>query len=257
MDDAQRTSLLNIAIDAARQAGDLLLSHGEKLRSVDMETATDVKLRADRESEALIRKLLASTGIPVIGEEEGGDASLRDSDVPFWVVDPLDGTYNYLRTQPVCAVCIGLCIGHKAQLGVIYDFNLDLMYSGGPGLGLFINGAPHTSVWVEKDEQACLFTGFPAASDFSDEGLVGFVRDVQQFKKIRMVGSAAIAAVSVALGQGELYKETGCYLWDVAAGMALAEGAGGFAKMRYTNAPDKPFQVSIAIAGRERWLPEW
>lgn len=246
-------SHLSLCEQTARTAGDVLLERGRELRHVNFQDATDVKLRADTESEALVRQLLsAQTDFPIVGEEEGGDTSLPAQDTPYWVVDPLDGTYNYLRRQPLCCVSIGLMQGEQPLLGVIYNFNDDTCYAARKGGSLLENGKAITPNWPESDDEACLATGFPAGRDYSDDSLLGFVRQVQRFKKIRMLGSAAIAMAYVCTGRCDIYLEEGVRLWDVAAGLALAEAAG--AHVKRTPNPAKPFAYNLCIAGREQWL---
>ncbi|NBR43031.1 MAG: hypothetical protein EBU04_09335 [Verrucomicrobia bacterium] len=132
-------SLKEIAQETAWAAGKLL-AEGTQMK-VNASTDDDVKMQADVDSEHLVRDRLKSTGLPVIGEELGGDASLYESDSLYWVVDPLDGTYNYLRRQPSTCVSLGLMRGKEPVLGVIYDFTAKKTYLGVVGEGTYINGA--------------------------------------------------------------------------------------------------------------------
>ncbi len=253
MQPTQLDSLLALTERTAREAGSVLLEHGETLRYVNFQDATDVKLRADTETEKRIRSLLsAATPFPIVGEEEGGDTALPMRDEPYWVVDPLDGTYNYLRRQPCCCVSIGLMQGEKPLLGVIYNFNDDTLYSARKGGLLLENGTAVKPCWPEEDHEATLITGFPAGRDYSDASLMDFVRQVQKFKKVRMLGSAAMAMAYVVTGRSDVYCEEGIRLWDVAAGLALAEAAG--ACVRCTPNLIKPFAYNICISAREKWL---
>lgn len=250
-------NLLKLAENAARAAGKRLAEGAQSLRQVTFEDRTDVKLRADTESEALIRDLLSSAApdIPIIGEEEGGDASLTDQDRLFWVVDPLDGTFNYLRGLPQCAVSIGLLRGTEPVLGVIYNFNNDQLYSGGPGLGFFLNGEANHYGWADVRERAALATGIPQGMDRSDESMIAFVREMAPFKKVRMVGSAALALAFVASGQMDVYHEKAIRLWDVAAGLALVQGAGGV--VRLAPSPTGKFLAfDVWAGGKADFFPE-
>ena len=201
--------LLKIAETAALAAGKRLAEGAEEFRKITFEDRNDVKLRADTESEALIRRMLAegAPGLPIIGEEEGGDASLTEQDQLFWVVDPLDGTFNYLRGLPQCAVSIGLLRGTEPVLGVVYNFNFDQLYSGGPEVGFFLNGEANHYGWADERQRAVLATGIPQGMDRSDESMIGFVREMAPYKKVRMVGSAALALAFVASGQMDVYHE--------------------------------------------------
>ena len=241
---------LEVAETVAREAGACLRRADGNYRHVNDDSGKDVKLQADLESEVLIRRELgARSGLPVIGEEQGGDAGLLLRDEPFWVVDPLDGTYNYLRGHPVCCVSIALMRGVESLLGVIYDFNRDEVISGGPGLGLRIDGHPHTPRWAADIKQAMLQTGFTTAQDYSQDSLATFIRHVTLFKKTRCIGSAALALAWVAAGRSDVYHETSIRLWDVAAGIALIKAGGGDVRMKPLSAPTFAYDVWAGVGG--------
>ena len=211
---------LRVAKTAARAAGKLLASHaGLAVRS---STARDTKLEADLTSETAILDML-SRSHPVLSEEAGGAI---DEKGPTWIVDPLDGTVNYSRGIPIS--CVSIALWDKGPvLGVVYDFNRDEMFSGIVGQGAFLND---DEIFVSKTidrADAIMFTGFPAASSFDTEKLSGFVRLVQRYKKVRLLGSAALSLAYVACGRGDAYMEQRIRIWDVAAGVALVNAAGG------------------------------
>ncbi|MBQ9758194.1 MAG: hypothetical protein IJW12_00275 [Opitutales bacterium] len=244
-------NLLKIAEDAARDTGAILRAGGN--RSVALNSDTDVKLAADVDSEKLVRERLGATGLPIFGEELGGDPALYDSPgTLYWVVDPLDGTFNYQRGQPLTCVSIGLMCGSEPVLGVIYNFNADEMFSGVVGTGIFLNGEKIVPAWASEISQACLMTGFPALADKSPEALAPFIAEVGMFKKIRMIGTAALAVAYVASGRADVYSEKGTNLWDVAAGMALVKAAGGFVKIEPTG--KRALNFNLRCAAREEWL---
>lgn len=245
----------DLAIKSAHAAG-AILKEGAGLRHVNMQDSKDVKLKADVESEKLIRELLSPTGLPIVGEEEGGDESLPDSDKLYWVVDPLDGTYNYLRGTPLCCVSIGLMRGWEPVLGVIYNFNNDETYSAKADGPFLINNEAIQPQWPEQIDHASLVTGFPAGRDYSTEALTKFVSEIQRFQKIRMIGSAALAIAYVASGKADAYCEESIRLWDIAGGLALAKAAGAPYSIKPSATPDKAFSCNIWITGRKKWLPE-
>jgi myo-inositol-1(or 4)-monophosphatase len=224
---------LAAAVEVGVMAGRNLCEAGEKLRHVRSAQGRDVKLQADVDSEALIRReLFARTGFPVIGEEEGGDAKLLEHAEPFWVVDPLDGTYNFLRGVPTCCVSIALMRGGDYVLGVIHDFNRNETFSGGEGLGMFLNGAKIVPAWETLASKATLQTGLTTAQSYTEESLREFLTTAQRFKKTRAIGSAATALAWVAAGRCDVYHETSIRLWDIAAGVALIKAGGGEARIR-------------------------
>lgn len=249
-------ALLSVAENAARAAGERLLQGAAELRQVTFEDRNDVKLKADVESEHLIRDMLAAAdaSIRIVGEELGGDDSLTQKEELYWVVDPLDGTFNYLRGMPVCAVSIGLLRGTDPVLGVIYDFNRDVCYSGGPDLGFSINGKEGNLGWADSRDQAALLTGLPAGWDRESGEMDAWVSTMMEFKKVRMIGSAALALACVASGQGDAYLENSIRLWDVAAGLALVAGAGGVVRLA-PSSNGKFLAYDVQAAGREDLLP--
>ncbi len=251
--DLDLPALLETAEKAAREAGARLLAGTDDYRTVNAEFAHDVKIQADVESEKLIRDIFSEEAdYPIIGEEEGGDAELTNRQEPYWVIDPLDGTYNYLRDLPLTCVSIGLLCGEKPLLGVIYDFYRDEIFTGipgtGAGSGLRINGLKHESNWAESIEKAAITTGFPANADRSTPALDKLNALIQRYKKVRMLGSAAIAITYVAAGRLDAYHEEGVFLWDIAAGMALVEAAGGV--VRLTPLEGRSLSYGIWAAGR-------
>lgn len=225
------TPLLQSADQAARRAGQRLRQRATGATDIHLEDGKDIKLRADLETEQLVRDLLKGCGLPIIGEEQGGDASLTSLNELYWVVDPLDGTHNYYRDVPLTCVSIGLMRGERPVLGAIYDFCRDELYSGIAGEGVTLNGRPLIPKWETVPEKATLQTGFPVAMNQDDGALKAFMGKVQRFQKVRALGSAALALAWVAHGRFDAYYEEGIRLWDIAAGLALVEAAGGSTRM--------------------------
>ncbi len=240
------TELLTLAAATARAAGAALAKRSD--RTVNSESDHDIKLQADVDSENLIRERLARTKLPIIGEEIGGDAGLLSREEPYWAVDPLDGTYNYLRGMPGACVSIGLWQGRRPLLGVVFDFWRDELYSGGAGLGLTLNGRSLQPRWAPDVPHAVLCTGFPSGADRGGAAVRKFISQVERFKKIRMIGSAALALAYVASGRADAYFEESIKLWDIAAGLALVEGAGGF--VRLDPGAGHPLSLNVWAAGR-------
>jgi len=215
-----------LAAEAARDAGKLLRENFAQSAVIRLDAGKDVKTVADVASESLIRRHLEATGVQVLGEESVGMPPI-DRTAPFWVVDPLDGTFNFTRGFPLCCVSIAYCEDLLPCLGVIYDFQSDILYTGLPGYNAFANGAPIKVSKVDDQGQAVLATGFPAGRSFEGAALRDFLRKIKTFKKIRMIGSAALSLAYVASGQFDAYFEESIWWWDVAAGLALVEAAGG------------------------------
>lgn len=234
--------LLRAATGAAREAGNALRARGDAVRGVAAEEGRDIKLVADAAAEALILAHLdRETGLPVLAEESGAHGALTGH---YWVVDPLDGSANYNRHIPVCAVSIALMEGPRPVLGVIHDFNHDETFTGGTGLPARCNDTAIGVSAIADPTRAVLATGLPVLADHSPEALAAMAAGFAAWKKVRMIGSAAIAAAWVAAGRADRYAERGARLWDVAAGMAIVEAAGGRAVIS-EGAADAPRDILI------------
>lgn len=216
---------LERATHAARQAAGLLTSTFATDAGIESRQGHDIKTHADVAAEACIKEHLASSCIPVLAEESAG-TELLDNGLR-WLVDPLDGTMNFTRRFPVCAVSIGLWDGDKPVLGVVFDLGQQKLYTGIVGQGAWRDKASiHVSA-VAETSQAILATGFPTGRNYGRAALDTFVKRVQSYKKIRMIGSAAMSLAMVATGTFDAYYEEDIMIWDVAAGLALVAAAGG------------------------------
>ncbi len=229
--------LKQAAIEASRKAGDFLISKKTMYKEVLNEKGRDIKLKADQQTEELIRKELASTGIEVYGEEFGGTMHNL-----VWIVDPIDGTANYFRGLDQCCTSIALFDGKTALIGVIYNFNTNEMYTAVKGHGAFMNNDSIKVSQVNQKNKASLTTGFPASE--SVESSMRFLEGLKEWKKIRMFGSAALSCAYVASGKCDFYAEKGVYLWDFAAGICLVQEAGG--KAEYTPLDNNRFSVKFS-----------
>lgn len=247
--DLQR--VLEVARTAALDAGGRLRAAFRGPVHITEETSRDVKLAADVEAEyEIVYQLRAAfPGVPVVGEESWDrTAPLPDT---CWVVDPLDGTFNYSRGIPVCCTSIGFWAGGRARAGVIYDFVHDELFHGAPGAGCWLGDRPVRVSEVATRAQATLGGGFSSGRSYDAESLAGFVRQVQDYKKLRFIGAAALGLAWVACGRFEAYEEDDTYLWDVAAGLALIEAAGGAC---FTRPGRSPVQLHLR-AGNGRVPP--
>ncbi len=220
--------LLSIAEQTAILAGNFLKKQRDLVNVVTSSIGKDIKISADlRTEEVIIENLQQKADIPILSEEQGMIKESAGTNELCWVVDPLDGTVNYHRGIPMSNVSIGLCYRDEFILGVIYDFNRDELFRGIVGIGAWINDLPIRVSSVEKINEAIICTGFPVSMNLSKENIGSFVNKVQRYKKIRMIGSAALSLAYVASGRVDVYYENNIKLWDVAAGIALVRAAGG------------------------------
>ena len=236
---------IEIAIKAAKSAGKFLNEDKNNLNLKIKSNPKDTKLMADIKSEKLILDILnAESNYPVLAEETG--KSSENLGEVFWVVDPLDGTANYNRNIPICCVSIGLVKNMKPLIGVIFDFNNDDIFIGDNINKLArLNNEDIKVSDIQNRTDGVLITGLPFNTDYSDNALKTLISDMQTWKKVRMIGSAAMASCYVASGKAELYQEKGIYLWDIIAGAAIVESAGGKAEINNIN---DTFQVDVIFS---------
>lgn len=223
---------LQIAIEAVKASKEKLKSEAGQTR-INKSEGKDIKLQSDIDSEKIIFEILKEkTDIDILSEEAGfiqgsSDSSLR------WIVDPLDGSLNYSRGIPLSCISIALWDNITPILGVIYDFNRDFLYSGIVGEGAKQNNSPIRVSTIESKSDSIICTGFPVYTHFDDDNLRRFVVGIQEYKKVRLLGSAALSLAFVASGNVEAYKENDIAIWDVAAGIALSKAAGGQVKYKF------------------------
>lgn len=237
---------LAIAERAAAEAGAALLANRKRWSVVEAEQGREVKIDADKHAEALILAALGRAApLPVISEEAGWVRAGGARDGLVWAVDPLDGSVNYLRDYPHCAVSIALLSAGTPVLGIVDCFALGERFSGIVGEGAWLNGVPTKVSAIADPAKGILQTGVPSRA--SADSMAQFEARLTTWRKVRMIGSAATALAYVAAGRAEAYRESGSMIWDVAAGCALVKAAGG----EFTidgGALDVPLEVSAGNA---------
>jgi myo-inositol-1(or 4)-monophosphatase len=221
---------LDLATRASTAASAYLRDAFAHDKHVLSESGRDIKLQADRDAEAMILDVLRESGHAVLAEESGESGTL-DGDAPVWIVDPLDGTMNYKHGIPICCVSIALSVEGRPVLGVIEDFTRGECFRGIPGEGAWLNREPMRVSTAIDPARAILVTGFPTKFDVHGPALQRFIDSARTFKKVRMLGSAALMMAYVAAGRADAYSEDDIMYWDVAAGAALVEAAGGWVRL--------------------------
>lgn len=239
--------LLAVADAAAAAAGAALLANRAAWSVVAAEEGREVKIDADVEAEALILATLKQVSMfPIISEEAGWARAMEGGDRFIWAVDPLDGSVNYLRDYPHCAVSIALLDQGAPVLGVVDCFVLGERFAGVVGEGAWMNGDPIRVSEIAAPSAGILQTGVPARA--SDASMAAFEQRLKTWRKVRMIGSAATALAYVAAGRAEAYRESGSMIWDVAAGCALVKAAGGAYRIDAIDGLDRPLEVAAGNA---------
>jgi len=227
----QGSANLNVMIQAARKAGRLLVKDFREVENlqVSSKSAGDFVSRADIAAEAAIRVILteARPNYGWLGEEsapvEGKDPTRR------WIVDPLDGTTNFLHGMPHWAVSIALEFKGEIVAGVIFDPAKDEMFIAEKGMGAFMNGT-RLRVSNRNTLSECVFaTGVPFGAKRT---LPAMLHDLAQLMPacagVRRWGAAALDLAYVAAGRYDGFWERELQPWDIAAGLVLVREAGGF-----------------------------
>jgi myo-inositol-1(or 4)-monophosphatase len=219
--------LLEIAAEAARRAASLLLErfHAEPTGVETKMSSTDLVSDADRDSERMLKEFITSArpGDGYLGEE-GAHAEAASG--IKWIVDPLDGTVNYLYRRPEWSVSVAVADGEGSLAGVVLDPNRDELFTAVRGDGARLNGTRIT-VSNESDlAQALVGTGFSYEVDVRTHQAEVLTRVMRSVRDIRRPGSAALDFCSVACGRYDGYYESQMWAWDRSAGELIAREAG-------------------------------
>lgn len=214
---------LKLAINAANSAGEFLKRREGVL--IDSYEGKDIKLSTDKNSEKIIFDVLRESNIPILSEESSGNCCKEDK---CWIVDPLDGTMNYYKgMDELSCVSIALWDEGRPVVGVINRYSRNELFSGCVDGKAYLNGKEIQTSDIKETKQAVMSTGFPVKRTYDTDSLMDFVKQVQEFKKVRMLGTAAIMGAYVACGRFDAYFEDEIMIWDVAAAVAIVNAAGG------------------------------
>jgi myo-inositol-1(or 4)-monophosphatase len=226
------------AIEAARQVGALMRRELHKAKRANEVTQHDIKLELDVRSQALIERILRRKfpEVAILGEE--GITGDPEGECR-WVVDPIDGTVNFAYGIPHAAVSIALQQrasrrsqsvyedGYETLLGVIYDPFCDELWTAAKGAPARLNGRITRVSQRTRLGEAIISIGFAKTRDNLQATLPYFLELTHRVRKLRIMGSAALALTYTASGRFDAYIERGIRLWDIAAGGLIVEQAGG------------------------------
>ena len=223
--------MANIALRAARKAGDFMLRAMDRPEEFDIETKApnDFVSNIDKTAEAIIVDQIRETypDHAIIGEEFGAKSGNSEF---TWIIDPLDGTLNFLQGIPHFAISIGIMKGRHHEHGIICDPVRGEEFIASRGSGAQLNGKRIRVSARSKLEDCVLATGLPPGSveNRLDEYMVGLKDLTGSCRGIRRAGSAALDLAYVAAGRTDGFWEMGLSQWDIAAGIVLVREAGGF-----------------------------
>jgi myo-inositol-1(or 4)-monophosphatase len=249
--------MLNTAVKAARKAGNLMLRASRDLDLIKVETKrrNDFVTEVDRVAEAAIIETLREV-YPhhSILAEESGESKGAQSDY-VWIIDPIDGTTNFIHGIPHFAVSIGL--SHKGILSqaVVYDPSKNELFTASRGGGAFMNERRLRVAKRDKLTEAIIGTGFPFRDNQAfDEYMAQFKAVTMSCAGVRRPGAASLDLAYVAAGRFDGFWESGLSPWDIAAGALLITEAGGLVGDFEGN--DKYLESGRCVASSPKLFPQ-
>lgn len=220
--------MLNIAVRAARAAGDLIMRYAERVEDLPVtdkgrnDFVTDVDRGAEEQIKHIISRHYPSHGI--LAEESGG----IEGEEYTWIIDPLDGTTNYLHGFPQFAVSIALAKADKLVAGVVFDPQRNELFTAVRGEGAQLNSRRIRVSKQRNLEGALLGTGIPYSTTKNLDSYLSMLRALAiDSAGIRRAGAASLDLAYVAAGRLDGFWEIGLKPWDMAAGVLLIQEAGG------------------------------
>jgi myo-inositol-1(or 4)-monophosphatase len=244
---------VNIMVKAARAGGNVLLRHMHRLDALNvvekgrMDYASEVDGLAEAEIVKELRR--ANPDYAILGEEGGAQKGNRGPSRYTYVIDPLDGTSNYLHGIPHWCVSIALVEGAEPLHGVVFDPLRNELFTATRGSGAQLNERRIRVSERKELEGAMLITGFPPRERKRLEPQLTCIGAMlQQAEDVRRTGSAALDLAYVAAGRADGYFEAGVQPWDIAAGALMVREAGGRIS-DFKGAPTGP--MHIATGGRQ------
>jgi len=248
--------LLKIALQAVQEAGDLMASNFQNLKNSDIQTKgkNDFVTRVDQEAEAIISRIILNE-FPrhqILGEESGYTS--RKSKF-LWVIDPLDGTTNFIQGIPHFAISMALLANSKVVFGLIYNPLSEDRFHAIKGQGAFLNNQPIAVSRKKMLRSAFGSTGFPfKAPQFLEAYTNTFRSLLSRSQDLRRCGSAALDLAYTACGRYDFFWESHLLPWDFMAGKLIVEEAGGITSD--FQGRELPLQTSSVLAANPTLYPK-
>lgn len=217
------------AQNAALKAAEVLHHWREKFQ-VKEKGRFDLVTEADLASQQAIVAVLSSSfpDHAFLGEEEGASKTRPAPDAPpTWIIDPIDGTTNYVHDCPFYCISIGLQVQGELVVGAIYDPSRKEMFAAGKGIGAWLNDHRIKVSTIPNLTKALMATGFPADLRGNEKSLDWWKHFSYQTQALRRTGSTALNMAYVAAGRFDAYYAFDNNVWDIAAGVVLVREAGG------------------------------
>ncbi|WP_108025713.1 inositol monophosphatase family protein [Melghirimyces profundicolus] len=245
--------MLETAVKAAEKAGERIRAHAAAAKKVRFKSSShDLVTEVDQAAEEIIRDTILKIhpSHAILGEEgveagvEASRAALEEhrSFEDLWIVDPIDGTTNFVHGFPMFCVSIAYARRQEVVAGVIYDPLRDERFTAEKGKGAFLNGEPIRVSGEERLEESLVATGFPAgAGGARQRNVEGILKLSPRCRNVRAGGSAALHLAYVAAGRLTGFWELELNAWDLAAGSLLVREAGG----EVTDTAGTPYDIGV------------
>ncbi len=241
---------LEKAKEIALKAGAMVRSKSHERHQIQSKSRFDFVTEVDGASEKLITGFLkecfpdhlffGEEAISSSAEDEDALIDTLPQDRYIWVIDPIDGTTNFIRGIPLFAISIALVYNSEVVVGVVYDISRDLLYYTAKGEKSYCNAEEIHVSETDSYEKAIAITSFPAHDIEARHKILSKVMEHgRDLMSLRIYNCAALAACSLAAGQTDIYVEPGIHLWDFSAGKLLIENAGG----RFSDVDGRAFHM--------------
>lgn len=253
-------SYLKVCEEAARAAGALLREKVGKVAFREKKRA-DLVTEADMQAQEIIRRILGES-FPThgfLGEETPGasaDSYRGNQDQFCWIVDPLDGTTNYVHQVPFFSTSIALAQGNELLCGVVYNPISEEFFSAERGKGAFLNGVRLHVSEVEEPKDSLVAVGMPTNTQPDSEDFLALLKAIPVAQAIRRTGSTALNLAYVAAGRFDAMWGFSTKAWDIAAGILLLQEAGGVI-ISATGGPVSLEKPRFICAANETLLNRW
>lgn len=230
MDNSVSEEIISKALQIVKEVGVYIKEELGKVRVGDIEEKelNSLVSYVDKTAEEKLVPVLSSLipGCSFITEE--GTVEQSGAGEYQWIIDPLDGTSNFLHQIPYFAVSVALRKNGEVVFGVVYNIMQDECFYAHKGKGAFMNDQPISVSKTKTIDKAILATGFPYSNEVNTDPLVECIRHwIKNARGIRRLGAAALDLCFVACGRLDFYYEMTINIWDIAAGVIIVEEAGG------------------------------
>ncbi|HKJ78286.1 MAG TPA: inositol monophosphatase family protein [Prolixibacteraceae bacterium] len=250
-------NLCTHVMQIARETGQFIKTERKKIsdKDVELKDKSSLVTYVDKEAEtrivSAVKKLIPESGFVT---EEG--TATHNNEKLKWIIDPLDGTTNYIHGINPYSVSIALMENNEMVLGVVYEVSLDELFYAWKGSPAFLNGKEIHVATADKIEDTLIATGFPYYNfDRMEDYIATMKRFMKESRGLRRLGSAAVDLSYVACGRFDAFFEHALHAWDVAAGVFILQQAGG--KTTDFNGGENWLYGGELISASEKFYPEF